>query len=796
VEHELALAAAEREDMVAIRVIRSPPEWRELLDTLMDEGDCEGNIWECDVDLNDRLRVVAFAKSGKTCWFSVFLKREVFEGLKFVDGIYDLARNELAPPGTFATVDNIFSRRGVDYGGIVEIMPDKSKHFLGYKAIEDKDPVALWRLTFKLSAEMTKVLNLQADTVLCIRTRYRSEAKVQIHTLMVKDAARQKGLEWKLLQKQRELKGKPLHFIVDERLFLVTDFPRAESAYAPINDARMEQLRVADLESQGRRCTVLNLPEDCDPTRIAKLLTNRGFALEEEPTVIRSKHTSGTSVAFVRFVEEEQAFNAIMDAPSMRMGGRTLVIKPTQPKAQRPLSKIVADEQKRLEQNGPSDGMNERQIKSLLETIQAATDTQLAELKKQFIVDRSGTFANSMVNMVRDEIDSVKAEVNQVKEDVLNALADMDECLTAEAESQVSRHTELSESLLGIKADNGNTAKSMSEDLKAIARIVERSETTASSEMEQINTRLDMLQNAIIAFTGMSISSSQAKKRPPPSMNPPQDSDDSDGETTAQDEELGPLPPNAKLADMVFTGNMLDYPEQLSHIKLGSDMTAEQCVVLVQARNRLEPPPSMFQWPGMVQELLPIGLLALERLAQLATKNGAKGKKGKEAAKMLTALGKMPPNAEASNPLSQSSKENQGPGGTHLVPNSESPPKSGKRSADQARSTRGARGDATDMDHEEVPTDTRSTKKAPPATWQDLPDCTLEEALDHIAFLQGCYPEHEGFIALSQGDERTLVARGNKARRILMDETPHSSQDSDGSERARNTNQATKYQRK
>jgi RNA recognition motif-containing protein len=792
-EHELALTEAERRNMVAIRVIKSPPEWRDLLDELLNEGDCEGNTWDCDVDLNDRLRVVAFAKSGKSCWFSIFLEVEVFQKLKFVDGVYDLARNDLAPPGTFATVDRIFSRRGVDHGGVVEIMPDKSKHFLGYKAIEDKDPVAMWRLTYKLSLEMAKVLALQKDTQLCIRTRYRSEAKVQIHTLMVKDTAQSKGLEWKFMQRQRALKGMPQYFVVDDRTFYVTDFPRAESAFAPLQDAHIEDLKTADLASQGRRCTVVDLPEDCDPARLTALLLNRGFTLEEEPTVIASKFKPGTSIAFVKFETEEQAFNAIMDAPTMRLSGRTMVIKPTQPKAQRPLSKVAADEQARLEKLGPSDGMSENQIKALLDTMQKASEAHLTEFRKQFLVDQTGTFANSMVNSIRDEIESVKAEVMQVKEEVLSAIEELESCMSTEAESQLTRHNDVTESIADLAQSQGNSAKTLSKDLKSIVTIMKRSEVTSSNEMEQINTRLDMLQEAIIALTGLKISETPEKKPPAP-MAPPQDSDDSDDsdETTLRYGNDESQRPGSNIRELTLTGSMVEFPNQLSHVILGKGLTAEECILLVQARNRIEPPTHTFQWCETVQELLALGTEALKRLQALATKNNGKGKKGKEATRVLTALGKIARSTTGA--LGQSSKENHEPGLTQIVP--ETPPKPTKRSADQAVSGSEIDGDEMDRADGKAAVRARTSRTPGSTSSEELPDCTIEEALDHIAFLQGCYPEHEPFVGLSQGDDTTLIARGNKARRILMDETPESSQNSEDTERKRNQQQAVKHLRK
>jgi uncharacterized protein YfkK (UPF0435 family) len=471
----------------------------------------------------------------------------------------------------------------------------------------------------------------------------------------------------------------------------------------------------------------------------------------------------------------------------MKLSGMALIIKPTQPKAQRPLSQVAADEQKRLDAVGPSDGMTDSQVKQLLETVQTASDAQLAELRKQFKINQSGTFANETVNMVRAEIDSIKAEVNQVKEAVLGAISELEDCLTTEAETQVDRHSAITESLSNLSDGHVKLAATMATDLQGIAQIIQRREASSTTEMEQINTRLDMLQEAILSLAGMAISSPRPVKKQAP-MAAAQDSDDSGSETTLDESTSNP---GRDRRDDVLTGSMIEYPDQLSGIKLDEDLTAEECILLVQALNRITPPSSTYEWCDTVRGLLPIGIEALRKLQRLASKNKGRGKEGSEAAKVLTALQKLPPAQRSA--LAQSQKENVGPHQTQIVP--ETPPKAAKRSAEEA----GQR--SQDMPGESDPGESMGNtavraKKSPSNSRSSLPDCTLDEAMDHIAFLQGCYPEHRGFDNLSQGDEHTLVARGNKARRILMNETPQASQNSDDSEKERNHAQAVKYQQK
>ena len=178
-DYEAALSAAERAGMIAIRVLNVPyNEWAEMLDQLRMIGDCEGNIWEMDGELNDNLRVVSPSRNLLTCWFSLFLSPQVYSTLNFIDGVYDFARSDLFAPNTLAYEDRIFSRRGIDHGAIVELATDKTHHPMGYHSIEDTSQVEMWRLTHRISVEAERILNVQHGTRIAIRTRYRPLLKL------------------------------------------------------------------------------------------------------------------------------------------------------------------------------------------------------------------------------------------------------------------------------------------------------------------------------------------------------------------------------------------------------------------------------------------------------------------------------------------------------------------------------------------------------------------------------------------------------------------------------------------
>ena len=68
---------------------------------------------------------------------------------------------------------------------MAEMDSNQSKYHLGYKAIENMSPVELWRLRHRLTRVVGSALDLNKDTNIAIRTRYRPHKKLQIHTLMV-----------------------------------------------------------------------------------------------------------------------------------------------------------------------------------------------------------------------------------------------------------------------------------------------------------------------------------------------------------------------------------------------------------------------------------------------------------------------------------------------------------------------------------------------------------------------------------------------------------------------------------
>ena len=195
-KHESALTSAENAGNIAIRIINcSFNYWHILLDRLITTGDCDGNLWSVDKAPNDSLRVVSPSKDKLSCWFTVFISAECYKTLKFIDDIYDFGRSENIQANCFAVRDHIVARRGIDHGALVEIVPTSDYHPLGVHSIEDRDHIAMYRLTNRIARELSRRLASATGTSVAIRTRYRPLIRKQIHTVMVGTQAQSKAIE-------------------------------------------------------------------------------------------------------------------------------------------------------------------------------------------------------------------------------------------------------------------------------------------------------------------------------------------------------------------------------------------------------------------------------------------------------------------------------------------------------------------------------------------------------------------------------------------------------------------------
>ncbi len=538
--HESALTSAENAGNIVIRIINcSFDYWHTLLDRLMDTGDCEGNIWLIDKALNDSLRVVSPSKDKLTCWFTVFIPAECYKTLKFIDDVYDFGRSESIQRNCFAIRDHIFARRGIDHGALVEIAPTTAHHPLGLHSIEDPDLIAMYRLTNRIARELSRRLASATGTSITIRTRYRPLIRKQIHTVMVGTQAQSKAIEWRAMTILRDLKGKPLEFNVDGRTFRLTDFPRAETAYSPINSTRVANLDQAEDALQGRKCIITNIPQGTEAGRIATKLSSRGLHFVGDIVVLNSRYTD-SRIAYLQFADENTAFRAILDAPTMTINGVVIQIKATQPKKGRTLKAQEADEIQRMDTNGASDGMTKSQITDLITMVNTSSSTQLEQLHAQFKVDENESFANSVVNAVRHELSALRQDVTTLQDRLVSAVEHLTVSALSASSSALERHQALENVIGGLVHDHDTANKAIAESLAALHRDSAVRDEEHRQALNDFNLRMDMLQE-VAAYRALNESPQSKHSRTQNAQKAVEDSDDSDDDLagptlyTAQD---------------------------------------------------------------------------------------------------------------------------------------------------------------------------------------------------------------------------------------------------------------------
>jgi hypothetical protein len=785
-EHEAALTAAELSGYVAIRIIKAPyPNWTTLYTHLAVEGDAEGTIWQSDATLNDALRVVGPAKNAQNCWFSIFLPSEVYATIKFIDGVYDLSKiaggEQPELRGCIAVHDTIFMRRGVDHGALVEVTTDTTKNPQGYAAIEDHNQLEMWRLTQRLAALAERYFDVQAGTRIAIRTRYRPKKLLVIHTVMVASRAHSMGMEWKVMHKLRQLRGQPADLLLDDRRFRLTDFEHAETAHAPLNDARMENQRLSDENTQGRRCTIDNLPPTCDSTRLEDMLQARGLQLVGNPVIIDSKFRKGTRVAFVMFDTEDMAMTAILEAPFMTMSGLRPTIKPSQPKANRSLSKVEADERARMDKMGPSDGMSRTQFADVVKRVDSATGPQLDFLRMQFKIDDEGTFANAMVNEFRAEMNALREDFHDARDEICGAIALMDHTLTERATAQGRFQTAMSRAVDHISEENKVVRTAVAESLDTINTNITAQAAMHQNELRDVNTRLDALSDALQRIAFGEDASDTRSSPPHDDQGHPEDSDDSREDVPTQPTATGAATPNAQphpaTTQSPAKSDTTAVPTQLldqhSQIQLGNGLTVADCRHIVAAHNAALPQ----------DQHLPIGPTTNELYASATTAASAP----------RTLAPDHDPNTTT--PSANTTQPNDtmvlGPpqialgcdrtdldllihqkwGGNikdMFTAQAANPPTQGMKR--QAASPSHPANSPVDS-----PTQEQSEQLASPPRTKQRPEINEQEAREYIFRLTHEYPDNPAFQHLKDGYNSSLIPRGVRARDILESLTPHSS---------------------
>jgi hypothetical protein len=803
-EHEAALAAAEAQDMVAIRVIKAPyPNWQKLYTHLMAEGDAEGTCWLNDPKLNDALRVVGPAKSGLSCWFSLFLPRIVYEEIKFVDGVYDLSKiaggDQQELRDCIAVRDTIFMRRGVDHGAVVEITQDLSKNPHGHKSIEDSSPVEMWRLTQRLALYVERYFDVQQGTRIAIRTRYRPHKLLVIHSVMVASKAHSMGLEWKMMHKLRQLAGQPANMDLNGRCFRITDFAQAEAAHAPLNDKRLESQQASDQELQGRRCTIDNLPSTCNQARLEDMLAARGLSLGAKPVIIDSKFRTGTRVAFVVFADEDMALTAILEAPFMLMSGTTPTIKPSQPKNNRPLSRVESDERSRMQALGPTDGMSRRQLADVVRMVDnTPPGATLDFLRQQLKINEEGTFANGIANAIKAEMRALQTDIQDMRDDIKEAIWDLDATVQGSVDSHIEFRDSMIDTVQTISDEHQGALDSVNTSLSAIATNMTAQEANHRLQLQDINTQLEALNEALrhMAFAAAPgyTPLDQTTGNNVPWGGHGYDSDDSHEEAQDAQEPVRTAPRPSSPTDSDITAiptNLIIQDPVLAQMDLGGGLTPTLCVQLLQEWNASSSPSQHLEDGPTSTQLLANAILARGLLAAREVEHlNAPLPKANPAIGNNQPLDLGPPMVRLVETTSRVPNPADHPSAKH-VPNIKDmfERQAVRQTQQQGLAAQGQKRQAASPTRSATPDQTRDLAlvtnttaavapeqacESPPRTRQ-RPEMSEEQATEYIFRLTNLHPDVQAYQSLLDGYPASLIPRGVRARDILDSITPRSS---------------------
>jgi hypothetical protein len=483
------------------------------------------------------------------------------------------------------------------------------------------------------------------------------------------------------------------------------------------------------------------------------------------------------------FSTEDMAMTAIMEAPfmTMTMSGIRPTIKPSQPKANRALSKVEADERARMDSLGPTDGMSRTQFADVVKRVDSATGPQLVFLRKQFKIDEQGTFANELVNEFRTEMNALREDFHDARDEICGAIAGMDQTLTERATAQGRFQTAMSRAVDHISDENKLVRIAVAESLDSINTNITAQAAMHQNELRDVNTRLDALSDALQRIAFGEDASDTRSGPPQDDQEYPEDSDDSAQGQPTQHPATGAASPNAqpqpttehspaKSGATAVPTHLLDLHSQ---IDLGNGLTVAQCRSIVATHNAALPQAQHLPIRPTTNELYASAVTAASAARTLqpdchpdVTTHSANLTQPTDT--ML--LG--PPqvalqHSHADLDLLIHQKWGGNIKDMFATQAADAPTQGMKRQA--ASPSHPASSPAQSPTQEQI-----ETLASPPRTKQ-RPEITEEEATEYIFRLTNQYPDNPAFQHLADGYKSSLIPRGVRARDVLESLTPHSS---------------------
>ena len=355
----------------------------QLMEQLLQTGDCDGNLWVIDDQATAHLGNVSPEKKRRWLWLSIVMPADNYRNLKFIDNCYDLSRGGLpqAVPGTHAQLDVFSGLKGREFKAIVQIDEFGRMHSLDTGSQFDNH-VKYARLINSIRL----ALNIDDDYLVDIRSRYKPEWKAKISIVFLETEDQRVTIEIQYSAYVRN-NGKEPIIELDGLQYKLCTFEVARLAKDTAWEQVMDQIKKSEAASQGRRCFINGIDYQPTPEQIVTILQKCQIELESTPIITRSKHPSSKGKpqwrALVVCTSDEEALWLCIQGPKIPIGNGRLYIKPAQPRGSRNLKEAQDAEELRHRDFGPTDGLNAAQLDMLKQQmLRTSGDTAIRECKK------------------------------------------------------------------------------------------------------------------------------------------------------------------------------------------------------------------------------------------------------------------------------------------------------------------------------------------------------------------------------------------------------------------------------
>jgi hypothetical protein len=183
--YERAAFTFARSGLVAVKVKNVPMGQHQVVMDYM----VQTLHWPLDPEATQEMITICPSRDGSLCWFFVWMPRDHFAGLNFVNGVFDLTHSptgqdsmDLSPFKLLhVEEDFLWGATGHDVDALVEKMEEK------WRNPDREDEVEITQKLHRISIALQAALNLNFTP--CARRRFRPESNswILVLTTMLKE---------------------------------------------------------------------------------------------------------------------------------------------------------------------------------------------------------------------------------------------------------------------------------------------------------------------------------------------------------------------------------------------------------------------------------------------------------------------------------------------------------------------------------------------------------------------------------------------------------------------------------